>query len=68
MRKTFRVTMTENEPKSKRRLQIEDGLKQVYDTYSNTDVPDRFSALLDQLKNEESGAAPKQDAEVDETS
>jgi len=46
--------MSNDEPKSNLERQIEENLRKVYQKTMNEDVPERFSALLEQLKQQES--------------
>jgi Anti-sigma factor NepR len=45
--------MTEDPKKSRLKQQIDDNLKRVYDDALNAEVPDRFKALLEELKKRE---------------
>lgn len=42
--------MSEKTPRSKIKVQIDENLKRIYDEVLQEDVPDRFKALLQQLR------------------
>ncbi|MFQ6549538.1 NepR family anti-sigma factor [Aestuariibius sp. 2305UL40-4] len=44
---------SENTPPS--RAQISEGLKRVYESYVDQDMPDRFSGLMERLREKERG-------------
>ena len=43
--------MTDKSPKSKIKVQIDENLKRIYDDVLHEEVPDRFKALLQQLRD-----------------
>lgn len=49
--------MASDTPKDKIKQQIEENLKRVYDDALKEPVPDRFQALLDQLRNQDAKGA-----------
>ncbi len=51
--------MAQDRDRAHARKQIQDGLKQVYGTYSDADVPDRFDLLMRQLKDKEAESTPE---------
>jgi hypothetical protein len=51
--------MASNSSKTKLQAQIEENLKRVYDDALNEPVPDRFQALLDQLRMQDKQKEPK---------
>jgi len=54
--------MTESNPSSRARTEIDENLKRIYDETMNQAIPDRLTALLDQLRrqaaNEEDTVKP----------
>lgn len=46
-------TMSENDGEARLRQSIDDSLKRVYDEALNQEVPERFTALLAQLRESE---------------
>lgn len=47
--------MASNSDKSKRDEEIDANLKRVFQEQLEEDIPDRFKALLDQLKHQDQG-------------
>nr|WP_323005478.1 NepR family anti-sigma factor [Pseudorhodobacter sp.] len=51
--------MPNSDPKANLRQQIDENLKRVYQDALSEDVPDRFKALLDQLRQKEKSGEEK---------
>lgn len=47
--------MSENNPKSKFRDQIDENLKRIYDETLNEEIPDKLTLLLEQLRQKSIG-------------
>ncbi len=56
--------MTDGNPRSKIRAQIDENLKRIYDETLKEDIPDRLTALLDQLRKKSAAAAEDKDGEA----
>lgn len=54
--------MTESNPKSRIRNQIDDNLKRIYDETLQEEIPDRLTVLLDQLR-QKLGSPPAKEGE-----
>ncbi|WP_415234417.1 NepR family anti-sigma factor [Pseudorhodobacter sp.] len=53
------LDMPNSDPKANLRQQIDENLKRVYQDALSEDVPDRFKALLDQLRQKEKSGEEK---------
>lgn len=49
--------MSESNPKSKARVQIDENLKRIYDETLNEQIPDKLTELLEQLRRKSLNSA-----------
>lgn len=50
--------MSQNNPKSKIRDQIDENLKRIYDETLNEEIPDRLTQLLEKLRQKSGSPTP----------